>query len=71
MSVIPQNPAVEPYLSYATYILGPPKIQTLSPPSIFPTPVSYLLYYYQYPCYFDYWDNTVTVTILMVVTITM
>ena len=34
--VSPGNPAVEPSFGCATYILGPPKIQTLSPPSIFP-----------------------------------
>ena len=39
MSVISGNPAVEPYLGCATCILGPPKILTLSPPSIFPIPV--------------------------------
>ena len=39
MSVIPRNLAVDPYLSCEICILGPSKIQTLSPPSIFPIPV--------------------------------
>jgi len=39
MSAILGTLAVEPYLSCATCILGLPKIQALSPPSIFPIPV--------------------------------
>ena len=34
-----RNPAAEPSVGCVTYILSPPKIQTLSPPSIFPIPV--------------------------------
>ena len=43
MSVIPQNPTVEPYFSCTTCILGPPKISIPSPLSIFPPVVSYLI----------------------------
>ena len=34
-----KNPAMEPSFGSATYILSPPKIQTLSPPSVFSIPV--------------------------------
>jgi len=40
----PGNPAVEPSFGCTTYILGPPKIQTLSSPLISPNfSVSYLI----------------------------
>jgi len=34
-----ENPVAELFSGCATYILGPPKVQTLSTPSIFPNPV--------------------------------
>ena len=39
LSVTPREPYSGTLFRFATYILGPPKIQTMSPPSIFSIPV--------------------------------
>ena len=50
MSVIPQNPAVEPYFSCATYILGQPATCILGQPKIpIRSPLSFSLLGVSYP----------------------